>query len=343
MRGCRAPLHAKEYTLKKSDVVAQLLAGRNRTPGESGHAFAPANIALCKYWGKRDEELNLPVTSSLSLSLGQWGATTCVEAIDGPDAIFLDNAPVPPDQPFAVRLSAYLDLFRTQHGYRVRTSSRVPVAAGLASSASGFAALALALDALYNWQLDRSRLSILARLGSGSACRSVYNGFVEWQAGTRADGMDSLATPLDVDWPALRLGWITLTRAAKPISSRVAMRRTRATSKLYTAWPEQVAADLATIKTALAARDFDALGQAAEANALAMHATMMAAWPPVCYWLPETVETLHTIWRLRAEGLPVYATMDAGPNVKILYRDETEAALRTHFPSFTSMSGGGTT
>lgn len=329
--------------MKKSDVVAQLLEGHNRVPRASGQAFAPANIALCKYWGKRNEELNLPVTSSLSLSLGEWGATTSVEPVDGPDTIFLDDTPVPPDRPFASRLSAYLDLFRTQHGYCIRTSSRVPVAAGLASSASGFAALALALDALYDWQLDRSQLSILARLGSGSACRSVYDGFVEWQAGTRADGMDSVATPLDIDWPTLRLGWITLTRAAKPISSRVAMRRTRATSKLYAAWPEQVATDLATIKAALATHDFDALGQAAETNALAMHATMMAAWPPVCYWLPETVETLNSIWHLRAEGLAVYATMDAGPNVKILYRDVDEATLRTQFPSLISMSDGGST
>ncbi len=319
--------------MNKSDIIRQLLAGRSREPGAQGAAYAPANIALCKYWGKRDEELNLPVTSSLSLSLGSLGAHTEVSACDGPDRVQLDGRELPPDSPFAKRLSAYLDLFRENHGFDVRTESSVPVAAGLASSASGFAALVLALNDLYGWELDRTALSILARLGSGSACRSIFQGFVEWHAGSRPDGMDSYAEPLQAEWPDLRLGLLELSTAEKAVGSRAGMKNTVETSALYSAWPEKVADDLLDLHTAIKERDFERLGRAAESNALSMHATMFSAWPPLCYWLPESVHAMRAIWRLRNDGLPLYFTMDAGPNLKLLFLDADRARVASHFPA----------
>lgn len=321
--------------MNKQDVVEQILAGRMANPRPRGEAFASANIALCKYWGKRDEELNLPVTSSLSVSLGPLGTRSRVSLQGDEDRFFLNEEPVDPGSDFAVRLSAFLDLFRPEPGagFNVTTENTIPTAAGLASSASGFAALVLALDDLMQWGLDAGSQSILARLGSGSACRSIAPGFVEWHAGARDDGMDSFGESLEAAWPGLCIAPMLVSEAAKPIGSRAAMRRTRATSELYGSWPLQCASDLVALRTAIRDRDFTALGQAAETNALAMHATMMAARPPVFYWLPESVRVMREVWAAREDGVPVHFTMDAGPNVKLLFEENAEVDVQRRFPA----------
>jgi diphosphomevalonate decarboxylase len=317
--------------LNKRDVVESILTGKPRSPGRSGQAFAAANIALCKYWGKRDEELNLPLTSSLSISLRTHGTTTDIEPADA-DEYWMNGERLAPASPIFQRLKEYLDLFATETPLRVATQSNIPIGAGLASSASVFASVALALDRLFDWRLDRRALSILARLGSGSACRSIDGGFVEWRAGTDPDGMDSYGAPLPDRWPELRIGLLLVSKEAKSIGSRPAMKRTRETSVLYTAWPDQAARDLARLKEAIAGRDFVRLGETAEANALAMHATMIATWPPVLYWRPESVEAMRRVWALRDEGKAVYFTMDAGPNLKLLYRETDQAVVDGAFP-----------
>lgn len=319
--------------MKPFEAARHLLPDTPWSAAPAGEARAPANIALCKYWGKRDPALNLPVTSSLSVSLGQLGAHTRIEPAER-DVVSLDGMPLESGDPFAARVSAYLDLFRwsPELAWRVETSSSVPVGAGLASSASGFAALVLALDRLYGWQLPTRRLSILARLGSGSASRSVCPGFVEWHAGSREDGMDSFAERLDADWPSFRIGLLVLSRTPKPIGSREGMNRTTATSGLYAAWPDMVARHLEEIREAIRDRDLPRLGEAAEANALAMHATMIAARPPVLYWTKDSLATMQQVWARRADGLPVFLTMDAGPNVKLLYEEASAGAVREAFP-----------
>ena len=325
-------------SIKKSDVVRLLLGDkRGRMPVKfCATAYAPANIALCKYWGKRNEELNLPITSSLSVSLGPLGTTTrvCLSARPA-DEVELNGQPVPPRSKFARALTAYLNLYRPSPTvfFRVETRNTVPTAAGMASSASGFAALVLALNELFGWSLPKKHLSILARLGSGSACRSVLDGFVEWAAGADEDGMDSHAVPVLGTWPDLRLGVLKISEEQKAVSSRDAMKRTRRTSALYEAWPVKVAHDLELIKSAIETRDFDLLGRTAESNALAMHATGLAAWPPVLFWRPESVAALHQVWALREKGLALYFTMDAGPNVKLLYQAADEPAVLAAFPA----------
>lgn len=308
--------------------MAAILAKRSRAPARiEATAFAPSNIALVKYWGKRDEQLNLPVTSSLSISLGKLGSWVTLRAGEGEDWVSLNGRVLAPDSEFAVRVRKFLDLFRPAPGFvfDVAAVNTIPTAAGFASSASGFAALVRALDGLFGWGLEARAMSILARLGSGSAARSLFDGLVEWHAGVAADGMDSFAEPLPVAWPELRIGLVVITTAEKGLSSRAAMQRTVANSPLYRAWPATVAHDFGEIKAALVEHDFTRTGAVAERNALAMHATMLAASPPVLYWLPESVRIMQKIWKVREQGLPVYFTMDAGPNVKVLYTAEHES------------------
>ncbi|MFH0907504.1 MAG: diphosphomevalonate decarboxylase [bacterium] len=314
--------------------MTHILGDRPRAPQKAeGSAFAPSNIALCKYWGKRNEELNLPITPSLSVSLGTLGTHTTVSLNPAKDVIILNDRPVPERSRFAKSAIAYLDLFRPSPDtfFLVRTRNSVPTAAGVASSASGFAALALALNDFFGWDLERKDLSILARLGSGSACRSVYEGFVEWHAGAEADGMDCYAEPIDETWPDLRLGLINVSTAPKDVGSRSAMNRTRRTSALYESWPIKVSHDMALIKEAIRDGHFKLLGKVAESNALAMHATAISAWPPILFWLPESVAVMRRIWEQRDGGLDAYFTMDAGPNVKLLFLAMDTARVEAAF------------
>lgn len=317
------------------EVVRRILAGRAGQPIRTAKVYAPANIALVKYWGKRDETLNLPVTGSLSVSLGPLGSHVELSRAAGPaDEIRLNGARLPADSSFAKRASAYLDLFRPRDfAFAVQARNTVPTAAGFASSASGFAALAKALDALFGWGLAPRELSILARLGSGSAARSLADGFVEWHAGQAADGMDSYAERLDAAWPDLRVGALVLCAEEKPVGSREGMRRCVETCEFYREWPGRVARDLAELKAAIAHGDFAALGAIAEGNALAMHALMAATRPPLVYAVPETVAALRKIWAARAAGLSLWFTMDAGPNVKLLFQAKDEAQVRELFPA----------
>lgn len=320
----------------KSEIIQKIIAKKPVFLNRKGEAFAPSNIALCKYWGKRNGELNLPVTSSLSISLGEKGAKTIIQQTNAPaDEVFLNAKPIGLESSFGKRLTQFLDLFRHNKSihYHVDTQINIPVAAGLASSACGFAALVLALDQLHGWNLEDKDLSILARIGSGSAARSIWHGFVEWQAGQAADGMDSYGEHLKSEWANLRIGLHLLSTQEKPLSSREAMQRTVKTSHLYQAWPKQVEYDLAEIKSAILAKDFEKLGRHAEANALAMHATMWSSWPPVVYSLPETLQAMQTVWQLRAVGTPVYFTQDAGPNLKLLFLAESTPQIKSAFPN----------
>lgn len=323
--------------MKKADAIRRIF--HQTIPvlpkQEKGLAFAPTNIALCKYWGKRDVELNLPMTSSLSISLPDKGALTSIKIHDKPhDIIILDGAELPRNEEFAERTSRYLDFFRPEKKWHleINISMNIPVAAGLASSACGFAALVASLNDLFNWNLSNRELSILARLGSGSAARSLWPGFVEWHAGISPDGMDSFGEPLPFEWPELLVGILPISMAKKPISSGEAMLRTVNTSILYTSWPKKVLQDLIIIKQALHMKNFSLLGGTVESNALTMHATMLGSWPPICYFLPETIAAMHKVWRLRKEGLEIYFTQDAGPNLKIILLSKDKAQVQSEFP-----------
>lgn len=322
--------------MKKADVVNMILGNKlNNSPGSSVKAFAPTNIALCKYWGKRNQELNLPITGSFSISMGIYGTTLELSMSETEqDLIFYNDQPVDSNTTFHKRLTAFLDLFRQkkQWHFHFKSQANIPIAAGLASSASGFASTVQALNELFQWQLNQKELSILARLGSGSASRSVSPGFLEWYAGTDEDGMDSYTEVFPHPWPEMRIGMMMISTKEKALSSREAMQRTIVTSPLYSSWPKKVDGDLREIKQAIQQKDFNLLGKIAESDAMAMHATMLSAWPPICYSLPETVSFMQKIWDARQQGLSLYFTQDAGPNLKLLFLEKDTAAVQTLFP-----------
>jgi len=289
-------------------------------------ARAGANIALVKYWGKRDPALNLPATGSLSITLDELWTETTVTALNQAGA---DRLTINGQEADAERVSGFIDLFRalatTDQRFFVESTNSFPTAAGLASSASAFAALALAMNAVLDLNLPADRLSELARRGSGSAARSIFAGFVEMQRGQRDDGRDSVAHPLaSVEhWP-LRVVVAVTSREAKSVSSTLGMNHTVETSPYYPAWVDQVEGDLEGARSAIRRRDFAALSEVSEASALAMHASAMAARPGVIYFSPATLACMRAVRALREEGVSVFFTIDAGPQLKAVCLAEDE-------------------
>lgn len=321
--------------MNKQQILNEILSGRSLIPAEeSVQVFAPSNIALVKYWGKRNSELNLPETDSLSVTLPHCGTTTRLSlSAENQDKIIFNHSAMDKSTEFSVKLSSFLDLFRPKNTFfHVETESNIPIDAGLASSASGFAACVRAVDKFFKWNLSNIELSLLARLGSGSACRSIWDGFVIWRRGEHEYGMDSHGYLMQERWPELRIGLLMVSAAKKQISSRNAMNDTHATSILYHAWPEQVKQDMQHMEKAIREKDFILLGKTAENNALAMHATMAAAWPPIVYSHPLTLELMQQIWQLRNEGVAVYFTQDAGANLKLLFLQESTDTIKSRFP-----------
>jgi diphosphomevalonate decarboxylase len=292
-------------------------------------ARAYPNIALVKYWGKQDAALNLPATGSLSLTLDVFPTTTTVELVDDAD-LFELNGSVTTGTP-AARVVAFLDLVRERAGSTARahvTSVNAgPTGAGLASSASGFAALAAAASAAYGLPVDMPSLSRLARRGSGSAARSVLPGVSVWHAG---DDESSYAEP--VESPELAMVVATVDGGPKAVSSREAMNRTAATSPYYDGWVTSTRATLDQMVEAARRGDYIRMGELTELSALRMHASIQACDPPVRYLSPASVALFDLIAGLRAEGVETYATADAGPNVVALCRpadrEAVAAALR---------------
>lgn len=298
-------------------------------------ARAHANIALVKYWGKRDAAKNLPAAGSLSLTLEALTTFTTVD-FDGAlaaDAMTLDGRAATAGE--LARTSAWLDLVRARAGIatraRVDTRNEFPTASGLASSASGYAALAVAASRAAGLDLDPRALSELARLGSGSAARSIFGGLVRMHAGSAAGGEDAVAEPIaDPHGLTPRLRMVVAivgAGAAKTHGSRDAMEHCAATSPYYPAWITSVGRDLKNAEEAIAAGDLPALGATAEVSAFAMHAVASASRPPIIYWQPATVAAIGTVRSLRAAGRAAWATIDAGPHVKVLTTADDAAAV----------------
>ena len=294
----------------------------HKTPKKLGFGEAPVNIALSKYWGKRDVELNLPTNSSLSISLPGLGTKTYIEKNKlTEDIITLNKQLLSKESPFAKRLSLFLNYFRASptQFFNITTENSVPTAAGLASSASGYAALVLALNDCFEWNLPDPKLSLLARLGSGSASRSLYKGFAIWHKGTANNGLDSYAEPIKTSWAEFCVGLVEVDISEKKMGSTQGMQNTVETCELYSAWPQKAEQDLLKIKQAIEQKNFKLLGKTAENNALSMHATMIATWPPILYWQAASVTAMQQVWQLRDKGIEIYFTMDAGPNLKLLF------------------------
>jgi diphosphomevalonate decarboxylase len=290
--------------------------------GREAVAIAHPNVALSKYWGKREGEGNVPAVPSLSVTLGGLTTRTRLawDATLRDHRFVLDGAARTRED--APRVFAFLDGLARVQAIRARADvesrNDFPTASGLASSASGFAALALAGVRANGCDWDAARVADLARRGSASAARSIFGGFVELE-GTLARPV----APLD-HMPLAVLVCVT-TEAPKAVSSTEGMRLTMDRSPYARAWLEEAPRLHAELRAALLGRDFARVGELAEASALAMHACAIAAG--IVYWNGATVDALAAVRALRASGISAYASIDAGPHVKVLARPADAAAV----------------
>lgn len=282
-----------------------------------------SNIAFIKYWGVADETLNIPLSNSISMTLADAHTTTTVAWDDTGvlerDIFVLDGATQSTAR--SQRLTRHLDILRGLAGMTwrawVTSENNFPTASGIASSASGFAALTVAGCAALGLELDPTRLSAIARRSSGSASRSLFGGFVEWAQGDSDES--SVAFPLHGPehwdlWDVVAV----VSGEEKKLSSAGGHLLAK-TSPLLDGRIAQVTGWLAEVRAAIAERDIHRLGPVIELDALAMHSVMMTSTPSLLYWQSGTLEILQAVRRWREEeGLAVYFTIDAGPNVHLI-------------------------
>ena len=289
-------------------------------------AIAQPNIALIKYWGKRDTTRNLPAVGSISITLRDLFTKVSVEFDAGlPGDILTVNDQQ--DDALLPRISACLDAVagRDRSYARVSTTCNFAIAAGLASSAAAFAATTVAAAAAADLKFDDQRLARLAGQASGSAARSLYGGFVELSSNRDDIKLTSLC---DAEaWPLMVVVAITET-APKDVGSTAAMEISRKTSPFYASWVERQPQDLDTARNAIMDRDFQQLASIAEHNCLKMHSVMWASRPPVVYWNAATIQCLETVRRLQREGCKVFFTIDAGPQVKAVCLPDDAESVR---------------
>ena len=288
-------------------------------------ARAQPNIALIKYWGKRDTVNNLPAVGSISVTLADLYTDMCV-ALDASleaDQLIINGEERPSMLP---RISACLDSVIGASRARATVTSHCnfPLAAGLASSASSFAATVVAASAAAGGSANTAQLASLAGRASGSAARSLYGGFAELE---NTDSDVAVQTILvGKEWP-LRIVIAVTTSGPKAVSSGEAMEISRKTSPFYARWLQGQTDDLQIARSAIRERDIEKLGEIAEHNCLKMHSVMWASRPPIVYWNAATLACLQTVRELRQKGVRVFFTIDAGPQVKAICSAEDEAKV----------------
>lgn len=287
---------------------------------------AQPNIALIKYWGKRDAGRNLPAVGSLSVTLESlWTRMTVSFPADArADALTVNGRP---DAGMLPRVSACLDdlLGVGRRSAVVDSDCNFPIAAGLASSASAFAALVVAASHAAGLTTGTLDLARAAGRASGSAARSLYGGLVELEVGE--DDIRLVQRAVPSDWP-LRVVVAVTERGPKPVGSTEGMTRSAATSPFYSDWVARQGEDLAIARAAVAARDFEQLAAVSEHNCLKMHSVMWTSRPPIVYWNRSTVGCMEAVRDLQRAGHGVFFTIDAGPQVKAVCLPESETAVR---------------
>jgi len=300
---------------------------------------ATANIAVVKYWGKRDEKLILPKEGSLSFTMDDQ-LKTRTSVLFSPalkeDEFWLNGKKMDmADKDTAERLQQ-IEIIRQKAGTKDKAKivslNCFPTAAGFASSAAGLAALACAASKAAGLNLSTQELSILARLGSGSACRSVVGGFVEWKKGVKPDGSDSFAEQVAPasHWPELRNVIAIGDSGKKKVSSRGGMKQTVATSVLYPARLAYLPKLIEDMKAAVLAKDFAKFGKLTMRESSNMHATMLDTWPPIMYLNDVSKRVIYAVhdYNAAAGGIVAAYTFDAGPNAHVYTTEKQVPALR---------------
>jgi diphosphomevalonate decarboxylase len=308
---------------------------------------APSNIAFVKYWGARDLEQALPMNASISMTLTECVSLSTVaftEGSDEPDRIELagqDGAFSPPSASFRERALAHLDRVRRwahrDGSFRVATRNSFPTGAGIASSASGFAALTLASTKALGLSLSTPELSDLARMsGSGSAARSVLGGYVLWSPEGEGAGHAETIAPAS-HWD-LRDVIALVDHGEKDVSS-LDGHRVAASSPHFETRQRILPQRLALVARAIDERDLEALGPILEEEAIELHLIAMSSKPPIFYWKPGTVQVLERLRALRRDGLSAWATMDAGANVHVICAPQAEAPVIAALNELSGVSG----
>lgn len=280
---------------------------------------ANINIALLKYWGKRDQVINLPHQTSISVTADIFFTKTNV-TIDKKlrkDKVFLDDKELTGLAYTRVvqHLNALRERFKQKSFCVVTSYNHVFIRAGYASSASAFAALTAAYVSAIGEKVDEKELSRLARLGSGSAARSIHGGFVVWHKGTNHE--TSFAEKLPVEWPELRLLFTVIDAKSKPISSRIGMQLTVEKAASFSVFVQQCEELVEPMIKAINAHEIDTVGKISERSAELMRNVMLEAG--IEYHVPETQKLIQTIKAIRSKHhIPVYYTFDAGPNLILL-------------------------
>lgn len=297
-------------------------------------AISCSNIAFIKYWGNADHDLRIAINSSLSMNLADLTVTATVEfAPEVPsDTLVINDEPVTGGA--AERVFRQMDIIRHKanffHRARIATESNFPAGAGIASSAAAFSALAVAGAAAAGLSLSEAELSALARRGSGSACRSVPDGFVEWRdGGTDETSFGESIAPAS-HWDLVDI--VAIVSAEHKTIGSTGGHALADSSALQTSRVASANARFAAAKAAMLAKDLAALGEIIEEDAVMMHSVMMTSHPPLFYWQPATLAVIHAVRQWRADGVPVYFTIDAGPNVHLIcerpHADTVESLVR---------------
>lgn len=286
-------------------------------------ATAHSNLALVKYWGKRNSVLNLPAVGSISITLNNLTTRTTVQFHPGIDGDTLVLNGVLADKKKEKRVRNFLDLVRNHAKMtlfaKVTSENNYPTASGLASSSSGFAALALAATEAAQVSFSMEQLGVLARQGSGSAARSILGGFVEMKVGEKPDGTDSYAVQLaDENHWGINVVIAITAEYEKQISSTDGMKQTALSSPFYSDWISSSKTDLDDMRLAISKKDFQKLGEISEYSCLKMHGLAMSAKPGIVYWNAATISVIHAVRELRLKNIQCYFSIDAGPQVKIL-------------------------
>jgi diphosphomevalonate decarboxylase len=283
-------------------------------------AISPANIAFIKFWGKKDTELNLPLNDTFSMNLSGCLTRTTVKF----DSNYVEDQLIVGGEEISggkkERVLKVLNWIRAksdvEYKAKVVSENNFPEGAGIASSASAFSALALAASLAAGLSLSEKDLSILARLGSGSACRSVVSGFAFWRAGDYSENSyaSQFASP---DFWDLRDIVVIVDQAEKKIGSTEGHELATSSPYLETR-VERLKDKVLKIKKAFLKKDFSTFGQILEEEAVDLHLMAMSSKPPIYYWNEGTMEVILATQKWREQGLPVYFTIDAGPNVHLI-------------------------
>lgn len=288
-------------------------------------AKAHSNIAFVKYWGRKDEELRIPTNGSISMNLSNLFTTTTVEfsSIYTSDEILIkDEQNENTDKRVTTHLDKVRKLVHSSLKAKVVSENNFPSSTGLSSSASGMAALTLAAMQSIGLSLPEKELSILARQGSGSASRSIPNGFVEWMNGNTSDTSFSQSIFPANHWDIVDIV-VVVSKEKKDVATSEGQKRVES-SIFFQTRLSHINEKIITCKKLIKERNFSEFGKLIEMEALELHAIMLTSWPPLIYWLPQSIHIMKSVQKWRAEGLDVYFTVNTGQDIHVICQKKDE-------------------